>query len=101
MSRGMHGLTLDNTLILIRTFESDVFEASCVLAPIRATSEILDDAAGLAEVYGLRAFIAVQLATARVARSLDSECRSMAAFDIEFRRASAREGIQLISAKSF
>ena len=94
-----NGLPVSDTLILVRLFENDLFGADAVLAPIRITSGILDDAARLTEIHSLRAYDAVQLATAKVAREVDSDCRSMAAFDVQLRTASAREGFLLIPAE--
>jgi predicted nucleic acid-binding protein len=54
------------------------------------------DAAGLAGTHGLRAYDAVQLASARAAAAADDRVRTFAAFDGALRDAAAREGFVLV-----
>lgn len=92
----MDALTAEDAHVLIRAFENDMFQPDGRLVPIRITAGILDDAAALTATHGLRAYDAVQLATARVAREIDQNCRTVAAFDTELRVAAAREGFLLL-----
>jgi uncharacterized protein len=92
----MGSLSAEDASVLIRAFENDLFGSDAVLAPMRMTSALLDDAAALTATHGLRAYDAVQLATARAVRTLDPECDSMAVFDRELRDAAAREGFTLV-----
>lgn len=57
---------------------------------------LLSAAARLAGVHGLRAYDAVQLCSALVARGAAPELGRFAAFDLELRAAAAREGFELI-----
>ncbi|TFC17384.1 PIN domain-containing protein [Cryobacterium algoritolerans] len=96
----MNALTQRDAHVLVRAFENDLFGADGPLVPLRISSAILDDAATLVESYGLRAYDAVQLASARTAREIEPDCRSFAAFDDQLRVAAAAEGFQLIPAIS-
>ncbi|WP_308466067.1 type II toxin-antitoxin system VapC family toxin [Rathayibacter soli] len=92
----MLALTAQNARVLVRAFENDLFNTDGPLVPVRVTSAILDVAASLAASHGLRAYDAIQLASALAARELDPACLIMAAFDHELRDAAAREGFQLL-----
>lgn len=92
----MGELAAEEARILVQVFESDLFDRDGVLVPLRLTADILDDAAGLTAAYGLRAYDAVQLASARAVRAIDPECRTLAAFDVELREAAARDGFSLL-----
>jgi uncharacterized protein len=92
----MGTLASADAVVLIRAFENDLFGSDAVLAPARITPALLDDASVLTAAHGLRAYDAVQLATARAVRALDPECESMAAFDRELRDAAARDGFTLV-----
>ena len=60
--------------------------------------EVLAEAAQVAASRGLRAYDAVQLASARAARAADPGCSSFACFDQELRRAAAADGFILVPA---
>lgn len=92
----MRELDADDAHVLVRVFESDLFDAEGTLVPIRVTSGILDDAAKLTATHHLRAYDAVQLATALAARVIDPDCRRIAVFDRDLREAATREGLLLI-----
>lgn len=62
---------------------------------VTATVAVLDGAARLCAVHGLRAYDAVQLACASAARDAIPECRTFAAFDRRLRDAAAAEGFSL------
>lgn len=60
-------------------------------AGVAATPEVLEDAARLVAVHGLRAYDAVQLASALAARSADPSCSTLLAFDRQLLAAAAAE----------
>lgn len=92
----MGQLSEPETKVLIAAFENDLLGADAVLAPIRITPGILDDAAMLLEDHGLRAYDAIQLATARAARAIEPECRTVAVVDRQLRVAAAAVGFSLL-----
>jgi predicted nucleic acid-binding protein len=59
---------------------------------VAATVTVLDGAADLCAVHGLRAYDAVQLSCALAAREALPECSEFAAFDRRLRSAAAAEG---------
>jgi predicted nucleic acid-binding protein len=65
-------------------------------AVVPVTVSILEQAARLTAVHGLRAYDAIQLSTALTARSVDKDCSLFAAYDEELRRAAAAEGFRLV-----
>lgn len=95
----MGALTTRQASLLITDFELDYYGTS-KLPPrfqvVPASDLIFDVAARLTGVHGLRAYDAVQLATAQLVRSADPDCRSFAAFDKDLREAAAGEGFDLI-----
>ena len=56
----------------------------------------LDAAARLVATHGIRAYVAVQLASALAARDADAACATVACFDQRLRRAAAAESFSLI-----
>jgi predicted nucleic acid-binding protein len=65
---------------------------------VSVTDLLLEDAARLVAVRGLRAYDAVQLATAVTAREVDPDCRSFACFDRKLRTAAAAHNFALVPA---
>ena len=63
---------------------------------VPAESNVLDEAAVLVASHGLRAYDAVQLASALAARRVLAECTAIAAFDIAQRAAAISEGFALV-----
>ena len=63
---------------------------------IGAPADILDDAARLVATHGIRAYDAVQLASAIAARDADSDCATFACFDQPLRRAATAEAFDLL-----
>lgn len=63
---------------------------------VTATVVVLEGAARLCAVHGLRAHDAVQLACASAARDAIPECQTFAAFDRQLRGAAAAEGFSLV-----
>jgi len=66
------------------------------LLAIELPLRLLDSAAKLSAVHGLRTMDAVQLASGCAAREADAGCDSFACFDQVLRRAAATEGFSLI-----
>lgn len=88
---------------LVRTisdeFELDYFgtgEISPRFAIVAESTPIMEDAVRITAVHDLRAYDAVQLATARAVRHLDPDCLSLAAFDKALRTAAITEGFALV-----
>lgn len=86
---------------LVQEFEADFFGTEgepprfAVLALAMPT---LDAAAARAAAHGLRAYDAVQLASAITVREADEDCASVACFDRYLRDAAAACGFALIPA---
>ena len=59
---------------------------------VTLTQAILDDAAHLCAVHGLRAYDAVQLSSALAARRADPSCATFAVVDGTLRSAASAEG---------
>jgi uncharacterized protein len=85
--------------ILVAAFEAD-YHGSAQDQPrfgvLAVTATVLDAAAALAGVHGLRASDAVQLASAKAAAEAIPDCRTVAAFDGTLRTAAAKEGFALL-----
>lgn len=87
--------------ILSADFEADFYGAEGDVprfAVLATAVEILDDAARLCASYGLRAYDAIQLASALAARSADPACDTVVAFDRSLRQAAAAEGFTILPA---
>jgi predicted nucleic acid-binding protein len=92
-------ITTREAQLLTLAFETDYFGS--VAGPARfvvvaTTAAVLDEAARASAVHGLRAYDAVQLASALSARRADSDCDSMTVFDRGLRTAARREGLELV-----
>lgn len=87
--------------LLVRAFEVD-FRGEPAAPPrfaaIAPTSAVLGDAASLTGSDGLRAYDAIQLASAMAGRGADPGLRSFACFDDALRSAAARRGWVLLPA---
>ncbi len=80
-------------------FEADFFGTDCDeprFASVLLVADVLDRAAHLCAVHGLRAYDAVQLGSALAVREVDGACKTFAAFDDGLRRAAAAEGFTLV-----
>ena len=90
-----------HTAFLVEVFEAD-FEGTRREPPrfsiVSLHDRLLREAAGLVGSQGLRAYDAVQLATALAVRRSDSEARSFACFDRTLRTAAAAHGFALVPA---
>jgi predicted nucleic acid-binding protein len=81
--------------MLVRAFEADYHDgAPFAVVAVRAT--VLDDAVRHTARHGLRAYDAVQLASAVACRAASPDTTSFAAFDRTLRDAAAREGFDLV-----
>lgn len=88
------------TQILLREFDADYLQPDQGrFVPIRVSAELLEAAIDLAAAHGLRAYDAVQLASAAAVRSADPDCTTFAAFDVDLRDAAARIGFRLLPTK--
>jgi predicted nucleic acid-binding protein len=95
-------LNLDDALTLLRAFTVD-YTGGSDRAPrflaVSVTDGIVERAAELTGTYGLRAYDAVQLASALATREADSRCTTFAVFDRDLASAAASEGFQTLPAK--
>ncbi len=92
-------LSTDDVALLVADFEADWFCAEQdgpAFAAVPVTDAILDGAALQVARYGLRAFDAVQLATAVAVRTVDPSASTFAAFDVALRAAAVREAFTLL-----
>jgi uncharacterized protein len=93
-------LSLADVTVLISAFEADYFgtdQEPARFLVIAATASILDEAAQLAGIHGLRAYDAVQLASACSALREVTEGMRFAAFDQALIAAAGREGFELLT----
>lgn len=93
-------LDLDDTQTLTRAFAVDYASASGAtprFLAVTARGGVLERAAGLAGTHGLRAYDAVQLASALAARDADNRCSTFAAFDRELLAAAVAEGFEILA----
>ncbi len=85
--------------MLTQAFEADWNCGDAARSPfvvIALHVDLLDHAAGIAATQGLRAYDAIQLASALAGRDADPGCDSFACFDAGLRRAAAAEGFVLL-----
>ena len=77
---------------LVERFEDDLDLDFGPLVAVSIDRETLKNAARLAGVHGLRAYDAVQLASALTVRSIDADCQVFLTYDRELLAAAQREG---------
>jgi predicted nucleic acid-binding protein len=97
----MGELTSADAAVLIAAFEADYHGSADDqprFAVVAVSPSVLETAARLAGVHGLRAYDAVQLASAKAAAQAASDCRTVAAFDGTLRAAAATESFALLPA---
>jgi predicted nucleic acid-binding protein len=83
---------------LVAEFEADYADSSSRagrFVVVAVTAEVLEHAAAASATYGLRAFDAVQLASALVARDAAPQIDTMLAWDGHLRDAAARAGLHV------
>ena len=87
--------------LLTSAFEADwsgTEEERPRFSVVTPTVAVLEGAARLCAVHGLRAYHAVQLACASAARDAIPQCQTFAAFDRQLRGAAAAEAFSLVPA---
>jgi uncharacterized protein len=92
-------LSLANTAVLVEAFERDFSgdaDEEPAFAVVAVGGGILDLAARSIARHPLRAYDAVQLATAVAARAADPELRAFACFDQRLAAAARAEGFELV-----
>lgn len=85
--------------ILVSAFELDFhgeLDTSSRFTVLSLTQPVLVAAALEAARHGLRAYDAVQLASALAVREVDPRCSQFACFDLDLRRAASRAGFLLL-----
>lgn len=88
-------LTSSDAELLVAAFEADFGgnrDEPPAFAAVAVSADVLDAAAGVSATQGLRAYDAVQLASALLARAVDQSCAHFACFDDQLRDAAARIG---------
>ena len=90
------GLDPARAAVLVADFEADYTGPDGRFAVVEPVPAVLDDAAAITGRHRLRAYDAVQLASARAAAAADDRVRTFAAFDRELRRAAAVEGFVVV-----
>jgi uncharacterized protein len=92
-------LDREDALVLARTFAVDYAGtrgAPARFLAMRVADQILEQAANLPGEYGLRAYDAVQLASALAVRRLDERCTTFVTFDRDLSAAAAEEGFDIL-----
>jgi uncharacterized protein len=92
-------LSLEDASVLVESFEWELFggaEQPPAFAVVAATAEILDLAARTVARHPLRAYDAVQLASALAARSADPSLSGFACFDESLTAAARAEAFSVI-----
>lgn len=93
----MGELALADTQVLVDDFEADWFgsnEEQPVFIGLDVTPRLLDHAARLVAVHGLRASASVQLASALAASAAADDDLPFVCFDHDLSRAAAAEGLR-------
>lgn len=81
---------------LTAVFEADLDEPAGRFATVPASTELLGAAVRLTAQHGLRAYDAVQLATATAARSVLGQLDVFVAFDVQLRMAATVERFEVL-----
>jgi predicted nucleic acid-binding protein len=90
-------IDINDALVLTRAFEADYAGAPDKpprFVAVEVSDEVLRRGAQLVANHGLRAYDAVQLASALRTRELDERCETFAAFDQGLVRAAVSEGLK-------
>jgi predicted nucleic acid-binding protein len=90
-------LSAEHAGLLTTAFESDWYDAAGPFVVVGANADVLGDAARLTATRALRAYDAVQLASALAARAADPAVDVFACFDHGLRAAAAQEGFVVTS----
>lgn len=89
------GLSVEHAGLLADAFADDWHAGGRLLA-VAVQGPILDRAAGLVAVHGLRAYDAVQLSCALAARAADPQVEAFLGFDRRLQQAAVREGLRAL-----
>lgn len=92
-------LDREDAMILAGTFAADyagTVDVPARFLAVRVADRLLERAADLSGEYGLRAYDAVQLASALAARRIDERCATFAAFDGDLTTAAAETGFRTL-----
>jgi uncharacterized protein len=95
----MQQLSAGDARLLQSAFEADYFGTDgdpARFVVVAATASVLDDAARLVSLHGLRAYDGVQLASALATQQQLPELMGFVAFDASLREAAAAEGLILV-----
>jgi predicted nucleic acid-binding protein len=95
----MGEISAADAAVLVAAFEADYFgvtDEEPRFVVLAVTAGLLDDAARLVGVHGLRAYDAVQLASAVATRAAKGDGVVMASFDKALSAAAAAEGLALL-----
>lgn len=95
----MGELAADDVRVLLDAFKADysgTADGPERFARVVVNAEVLEDAARLVGLHGLRAYDAVQLASACAARAAAPGCDTFAAFDKHLREAATREEFAIL-----
>jgi len=87
-------LSLEDASVLVEAFEWEWFGGAGTtgrFAVVPLVDTVLETAAGLTDVHGLRAYDAMQLASALLARSVDPGLAEVVCFDTELAAAARLE----------
>lgn len=92
-------VSADDAAVLIADIEADYYGTDTEpsrFAVMGVDDVLLAGAARICSVHGLRAYDAVQMASAMAARTAEPGCTSLAAFDTDLRAAAFLEGFELV-----
>lgn len=95
----MDELDASDAGVLTAAFEADYFGTADAPPRFSVTSLVptmMDEAAHLCAVHGLRAYDAMQLASALATRAAVPDCGTVAVFDGQLRAAAAAEGFDVL-----
>ena len=96
----MGELSLESTSLLNEAFDSDWFDPEatwCWYQSVEPVEAVIDTAIRFVGLYGLRAYDAVQLASAVAARNDVPECTTFVCFDHALQRAAVALGFSLLA----
>lgn len=86
-------LAAQDAEVLVSAFVADWHDPESPFVPVVVGERVLDEAAMLSRRHGLRAYDAVQLASAVSARAAGIDVDRFLCFDAELASAAAREGL--------
>lgn len=92
-------LDATTTRVFLDNFEADFFGDELMpsrFSVLGLSEDVLDEAARLVAVHPLRAYDALQLASALAARAADPDCTGFACFDSALRTAATVEGLAVV-----